>query len=137
MAAADNKAVVRRFNMAVIGAGDRAAFDALVDPGFVNRTAPTGTPDDAESLWQTFATILRPALSGLAVTIHDQLAEGDKVTTRKSITGVHSGPLMGIAATGRAVSIEVIDIVRLVDGRYVEHWGVNTLPAVLMALRGS
>jgi hypothetical protein len=33
------------------------------------------------------------------------------------------------------VAIEVIDIVRLAGGRYVEHWGVNTLPAVLASLR--
>jgi len=34
------------------------------------------------------------------------------------------------------VSISVIDIVRIEDGRYAEHWGVNTLPAVLAQLRG-
>ncbi len=44
---------------------------------------------------------------------------------------------MGIAATGRRVAIEVIDIVRVTDGRYVEHLGVNTLPAVLAQLRAA
>jgi len=70
----------------------------------------------------------------MAVTIHDQIAEDDKVTTRKTISGVHTGTLMGVPATGRIVSISVIDIVRVEDGRYVEHWGVNTLPSVLAAL---
>jgi predicted ester cyclase len=64
------------------------------------------------------------------------VAEGDKVVTRKTIAGTHRGALMGIAPTGRAVSISVIDIVRVEDGRYAEHWGVNTLPAVLAQLRG-
>jgi predicted ester cyclase len=31
---------------------------------------------------------------------------------------------MGIPPTGRRVAIEVIDIVRVVDGRVVEHWNV-------------
>lgn len=129
------KAVVRRFNEEVISKGNRDAFDALIDPAFVNRSAPPGAPNGPESMWNTFENVLRPALSDLRVTIHDQIAEGDKVTTRKTITGTHEGTLMGIAATGRPVTIEVIDIVRIVDGRYVEHWGMNSLMAVLAQLR--
>ena len=130
------KAAVRRFNRDVIERGDRAAFDALMLPTFVNRSAPPGTPDGPESMWNTFENVLRPALSNLKVTIHDQIAEGGKVTTRKTVTGVHTGTLMGIAATDQPVSIDVIDIVRIEDGRYAEHWGVNTLPAVLARLKG-
>ena len=37
-------------------------------------------PADGESMWNTFANVLRPAIAGLTVTIHDQIAEGDKVT---------------------------------------------------------
>ena len=86
-------------------------------------------------MWNTFATVLRPALEGLAVVIHDQIAEGDKVTTRKTISGRHTGTLLGVEATGKPVAIEVIDIVRVRDGRYVEHWGINTLSSVLAQLR--
>lgn len=130
-----NKSIVRQFNNDVIAKGNRKAFEALIDPNFVNRTAPPGAPNDAESMWNTFENVLRPALAGLDVTIHDQIAEGDKVTTRKTITGTHVGTLMGIEATGRAVSIDVIDIVRVMNGRYVEHWGINTLAVVLAQLR--
>jgi predicted ester cyclase len=70
----------------------------------------------------------------LTITIHDQVAEADKVTTRKTIGGMHSGALLGIEPTGREVAIDVIDIVRLEDGRYAEHWGLNTLSNVIAAL---
>jgi predicted ester cyclase len=43
--------------------------------------------------------------------------------------------LLGIAPTGKQVAIEVIDIIRLRDGQYVEHWGINTLSVVLAQLR--
>ncbi|MGI3901851.1 MAG: ester cyclase [Janthinobacterium lividum] len=135
MGSSDNKAVVRRFNEAVIEKGDRGAFDTLVDPSFVNRSAPPGAPNGPESLWTTFQTVLRPALADLSVTIHDQIAEGDKVTTRKTIHGTHSGALLGVEPTGRAIAIEVIDIVRVKDGRYVEHWGLNTLPSLVAQLK--
>ena len=132
-----NKDVVRRFNTEVIVAGNREAFEALMDPGFVNRSAPPGAPNGPESLWNTFQYVLRPALSELSVTIHDQVADGDKVTTRKTIAGIHSGPLMGIEATGQPIQIDVIDIVRIAGGRYAEHWGINTLPSVLAQLSAS
>ncbi|MFS2024337.1 MULTISPECIES: ester cyclase [Massilia] len=132
---ADPKDVVRRFNLDVIERGDRAAFEALMLPSFVNRTAPPGAADGPESMWQTFDRVLRPALSDLRVEIHDQVAEGAKVTSRKTIRGRHTGTLLGVAATGRDVAIDVIDIVRVEDGRYAEHWGVNTLAAVLAGLR--
>lgn len=131
-----NKAVVRRFNERVIEALDRAVFQQIMAPGFINHSAPPGAPSDADGMWNTFANVLHPAFPNLTVTIEDQVGEGDKVVTRKTITGTHDGPLMGIAPTGRAVSISVIDIVRIDDGRYAEHWGVNTLAAVLAQLRG-
>jgi predicted ester cyclase len=134
MRADDPKAVVRRFNLEVIERGDRTAFEALMAPGFVNRSAPAGAPDGPESMWTTFKTILRPALAGLTVTIHDQIREGDRVTTRKTIAGEHVGPLLGVQPTGRRISIDVIDIVRIEDGRYAEHWGINTLSTVLAQL---
>lgn len=82
----------------------------------------------------TFEKVLRPALSNLKVEIHDQIAEGGKVTTRKTMSGIHSGPLLDIPATGREVTISINDIVRVEGGRYVEHWGLNTLSNVIAAL---
>ena len=131
---AKNKEVVRRFNIVVIQNGNEGEFRALMRPDFINHAAPEGRPNGPESMWNTFQTVLRPALSDLTVTIHDQVAEGDKVTTRKTISGVHTGTLLGVPATGREIAISVIDIVRVQDGRYAEHWGLNTLSNVLAKL---
>ncbi|WP_296254212.1 MULTISPECIES: ester cyclase [unclassified Pseudomonas] len=132
---AANKAIICTFNLQVIERCDRAAFEALVAESFVNHTAAAGQPSDRESLWHTFRHVLHSGLTELRVEVLDQIAEHDKVTTRKRITGQHSGVLLGIPATGRAVSIDVMDIVRIEEGRYVEHWGINSLPTVLAALR--
>ncbi|MBZ6384920.1 MULTISPECIES: ester cyclase [Pantoea] len=131
----ENKIVVRRFNQQVIAEGSRQAFEELVAPRFINRSAPAGTPNDRESLWRTFNQILFPALTDLQVRIEDQIAERDWVTTRKTITGVHSGELLGVAASGKNVTIAVIDMVRIEDGQYVEHWGLNTLAHVVNQLK--
>lgn len=131
---AANKLVVQRFNHEVIAQGNRASFEHLMDPAFRNHSAPAGADAGPEGMWHTFTQVLRPALPNLAVTIEEQVAEGDLVTTRKRLTGTHTGTLLGVAPTGRPVSIRVIDMVRVHDGRYLEHWGINTLPTVLQQL---
>lgn len=128
------KEVVTRFNREVIQDGKRASFDALMTPDFVNWSAPSAALRGAESMWNTFANVLRPAIGDLQVRIHEQLCDGDRVITRKTITGKHVGTLLGVAATGKDIAIDVTDIVRIRDGRYAEHWGVNTLAAVVAQL---
>ena len=130
-----NKQVVIRFNRDVIGRADREAFEALMAPDFVNRTAPPGFPAGPEGMWKMLVEVLRHALPDLRAEIHDQVAEGDRVTTRKTLRGTHRGEQFGVAPTGREIAIEVIDIVRVRDGRYAEHWGINTLMAVVASLR--
>lgn len=130
----ENKEVVRRFNIEVIQNGSEVAFQALISPDFINHAAPPGMPQGPESMWDTFEKVLRPALSNLKIVIHDQIAEADKVTTRKTISGIHSGTLLGVPATGRELTISVIDIVRIEGGRYAEHWGLNTLSNVIATL---
>lgn len=130
-----NKAAVLRFNRDVIERGDEESFRALMAPGFVNRTAPPGTPAGADGMIYFLNGILRKGLTDVKVEIHDQIAEGDKVTTRKTIHGTHRGELFGVAPTGKRVAIDVIDVVRLEDGRYAEHWGIHTLERVVASLR--
>src|SRR6202022_2655849 len=89
-----NKAVVVRFNKEVIERGDEQVFRDLMAPNFVNRSAPSGAPTGPEGMLHTFNQVLRPALPDLTVEIHDQIAEGDKVTTRKTIRGTHHGELL-------------------------------------------
>ncbi|WP_322113685.1 ester cyclase [Leptospira limi] len=67
--------------------------------------------------------------------MYDQIAEGDKVTTRKAILGTRLGPLMGIKPTQKQIRIDVIDIIRLHDEKFVEHWGINTLHTFLSELK--
>ena len=57
------------------------------------------------------------------MTVEDELADGDKVATRWTATGTHTGELMGIPPTGKQVTVTGMDINRLVGGKIVEHWG--------------
>ena len=56
------------------------------------------------------------------------------VTTRKLLNGTHKGDFMGVPATGKAVQIQVIDIIRIKDGKYNDHWGMSNLAEVIAQL---
>ena len=121
MSAEENKAIVRRFVEEVQNRGDLAALDELCAPDFVNHSAPPGVPPTREGLEQLTA-LFRRAFPDGQMAIEEMLAEGDRVATRKTFRGTHQGDLMGLPPTGRRVEIGLIDIVRVVDGRVVEHW---------------
>lgn len=133
--AENNKAVVRRFNQEVIAEGNLESFKELMDEQFVNRSAPESMDSGSAGMIYFFNEILRPAIPDIHVTIHQQVSEGDLVTTQKTISGTQTGVLLGIPATGRVVNIDVIDIVRVKDGKYFEHWGITSLPEVLSQLQ--
>ena len=64
------------------------------------------------------------AFPDLQWTIHEIIAERDRVATLVSIEGTHQGEYLGQAATGRRVRIWSVDIGRVKDGRFIEHRGV-------------
>jgi len=49
---------------------------------------------------------------------------GDVVWTRNRARGIHTGSVMGNPPTGKAIEVDVIDILRFEDGIAVEHWGI-------------
>jgi predicted ester cyclase len=127
------KEVVRRFVEEYQSGGDERALEALLDPDVVDHSRPPGISPGAAGVREQFEGF-RTAFSGFRAAILDQLAEGDKVVTRKVFTGTHDGHFQGIEPTGRDVEIHVIDIVRVADGRIVEHWNCVDRLALLAQL---
>ena len=124
MSAEQNKALVRRFVDEVQSGGNIDAIDELCSPEFVNHSAPPGVPSNREGVKQLTA-MFRRAFPDSYFTVEDMIAEGDEVATRKTFHGTHQGEFMGIPPTGQQVSIGLIDIVRIADGRVVEHWSMG------------
>ena len=118
-----NKAVIRRFVEEVQNNQNWAAYDELNDPSFVNLSAPPGAPRDREG-GRFFLQALAKAYPDAVVTINDMFAEGDAVITKKTFAGTNQAEFMGMPATGRRVSFQYVDIMRVRDGRIIEHWNV-------------
>jgi steroid delta-isomerase-like uncharacterized protein len=124
MSTEENKSIVRRFVDEVQSKGDIDAIDELCSPEFVNHSAPPGVPSNCEGVKQVTA-MFRQAFPDSNFTVEDMVAEGDKVATRKTFHGTHQGEFMGIPPTGQQVSTGLIDVVRIVDGKVVEHWSMG------------
>jgi len=134
MTTEQNKATVRRFNKEFIEGGNMHSFHEIIAVDFINQTAPAGSPKGPEGVVYFFNHLLKPAFPDLKVVIHDQVAEGDKVTTRKSFHATHKADFFGVPASNKKVVIDVIDIIRLHDGKFAEHWGVLDMQNVMMQI---
>jgi steroid delta-isomerase-like uncharacterized protein len=87
----------------------------------------------AEGVRATIASLHR-AFSDFRLTIEELTVAGDTVWTRNVATGTHDGTFMGHPATGRTFRIDVFDVLRVVDGRVVAHWGVPDRLGVLLQI---
>ena len=79
-------------------------------------------------------TSLRRAFSDFRLEIEDLVVAGDTVWTRNVATGTNDGTYMGHLPTGRTFRVDVVDVMRVVGGRVVEHWGVPDRLGVLLQL---
>ena len=122
----DNKAKMRQFYEEVVQNGDFAKLDEFAAPNFVDHNPGPGQAPGAEGVKQFF-TAMRAAVSDLRVNVEQIIAEGDKVAAHVSISGRHTGELMGIPPSGKDVVMRVSDIVRIENGKAVEHWGVEDM----------
>ncbi|MFM0662255.1 ester cyclase [Paraburkholderia sediminicola] len=129
----ENKLVVKKFNREFIENKKDSIYEELVSTEFHDGSGGGAGPDP----YFFFTKIFRPAFPDAKVIIHDQVAEGDKVVTRKSYEGTHKGEFMGIPATGKVVSFEVIEIITLRDGKYISHWAVADTLGLLKQLNAT
>jgi len=115
----DNKQFMRQFVEEVINKKNLDAIDELVAEDFVEHIPFPGQGPGREGLRQVLATFLS-AFPDIRWTLEEQIAEGEKVVSRFTMTGTHRGDFLGIPPTGKSVNIwgVVIDVVR--NGKFAE-----------------
>src|SRR4029453_6703271 len=90
----ENKRVVANFVEVCQNAHDLAAADRIFHPDFVEHYAPEGRalsriPGHPGAPFQQFYRMVLKAFPDARVTIDEQIAERDLVTTRKTLRGTH------------------------------------------------
>jgi steroid delta-isomerase-like uncharacterized protein len=128
-----NKASMRRFYAEVVNAGNLDLIDELLTDDFVEHEEFPGITRDREGVKQFFA-MFKGAFPDATFTAEQVLAEGDLVAARVTVRGTHLGEFMGVAATGKPIEVQAIDIVTFADGKGTAHWGVFDAMAMMEQL---
>jgi predicted ester cyclase len=112
-APADPVAVVRRFFDVLWNGRDLSVADELFTPDSVThqlRSAPGAVPSAPRT-----PEVIRRELAGwfaafpdMRIELEEQTADGELVTTRCIARGTHAGAWLGVAPTGREITIRMV-----------------------------
>jgi predicted ester cyclase len=129
---ADDLALVARLVHEGFGRGDVSVVDELFAPDFVeHQFGMAGRGAEAIARVKAAISDLHRWIPDLSYTIEDAVWHDGTVWLRMTGRGTNEGPVMGQPPTHRPVAVDVIDVVRVRDGRIVEHWGVPDRFALL------
>ena len=104
MSAEDTKEIVCRFWEEGWNQQNLDRFDELMDRQYA-------------ALEHSWSAEVWAAYPDTHFELHDLIAESDKVVTRVTLNGTHSGEFWGVAPTGKKMSVGAMFIHRVVDGR--------------------
>jgi predicted ester cyclase len=131
MTADENKALVREW-FAEVDKGAQADFERFLAADYVDHTPPPiPVTTKAREAVREYSATFRAAVSDAHHVVEDQIAEGDRVVSRITAYGTHVGELLGVAPTGRRLTMTGIAIHRIAEGRLVEHWSQIDLIGLL------
>jgi len=119
-----NKVLARLLLEEDISRGDEAVAERIIHPDFVDHTNPPGMQHGLAG-HKAIVRLFRAAFPDQWWQIEDLIAEGDRVVARTTMRGTHRGDFFGIPATGRAVTLPGVHVMRVADGKIAEHWGSN------------
>ena len=120
-----NKAVVKRFVEQMWNQRQLELADELFAPDCVTHqlrgVVNSGAPRPPESV-KSEAAVWLAAFPDLRFEIEQMFAADDYITTRLTMRGTHTGAWMELAPTGKKISVPMITIHRISDGKIAEDW---------------
>ncbi len=120
----ENKEKARRLYEEAFGQGQPEVIDEVLHSDFVchDPNSETGEIRGAETM-KGEIEYFRQALPDFFYRVEDQVAEGDKVTTRYTMGGTHQGEFFGVPGSGKRIEISGINVDRFDEsGKMVEEW---------------
>lgn len=116
-----NAAALQKFAQAV-NTGKYELFDEVVAKDCVDHDPGPGQvpgPDGYRALF----TQMRAAFPDMVTRPEIMVADEESIAFAYTFTGTHQGAVMGIAPTGKKVTMRGLQISKFKDGTMVERWG--------------
>jgi predicted ester cyclase len=102
--------------------GNFDIVDQYVDPSYVGNDPAEPEPVRGPQGFKNQIQGYLAAFPDGRVTVDEQIAEGDAIATRWTGRGTHQGDLMGIAPTGKQVTVSGLTLEKYENGKLVESW---------------
>ncbi len=123
MSIEQDKKLASRFPLEVVNQRKLNLLDEITAPNAVEHAVPPGMPPTVEGT-KMFFGMMFAAFPDLKYTVEDTIGEGDRIAQRVTAHGTMKGDFLGMPATGKSATWSEMHIVRVKDGRVVEHWGI-------------
>ena len=114
--------VIEAYLDRVWGQRDLAALDELVDPDYRRHISALLEPLTIEGQRARLGA-MQDAFPDISMQLDQVAAEGDLVAFQSVMRGTHRGQFRGLPPTGRPFTVHLVDLVRVRNGRLLEHWG--------------
>ncbi|HLF29271.1 MAG TPA: ester cyclase [Anaerolineae bacterium] len=129
MSTEENKALTLRLFDEEFNQGNPAVADEIIAADYIDHSA-LPAPAPGREGFKKRAEMLRAGLDP-KITFGNFLAEGDLVSFTWTMNGTHRGVFAGMPPTGKAVTVNGINVERFADGKIVEHWSQFDMVGVL------
>jgi predicted ester cyclase len=120
MGVEENKALVRHW-FEELDKGNLDVMDEVLDSAIVFQTVEGSELHSCEEVKRMGRAVFS-FLPDVRFTVHDLVAEGDKVVARWAVSGTHTGEWGDVLPTGNSVTNWWIGIYRIASGKIVEAW---------------
>lgn len=119
--------------VAAVNAHDTSSFPEIHTESYIQNSGRS--PNGLAAQIETFRGIFG-RMPDVQMRVEDRIIAGDKVVARMSFSATHTQPLQGIAPTGRRFTLRTIDIWRVENGKFAEHWDIVDYQGLQKQLRG-
>jgi len=125
-------ALLDKYVAAVI-AYDTSSFTEIHTESYIQHSgrSPNGLAAQVENFRAIFGR-----MPDVQARVEDRIVAGDKVVARMVLSATHTQPLQGVAPTGRRFTMRTIDIWRVENGKFAEHWDIVDYQGLQKQLRG-
>ena len=119
--------------VATVNAHDTTLFPELFTETYIQHSgrSPSGLAAQIENFRRLLAS-----MPDLQLRVEDRVIAGDKVVARNTYSATHTQTIRETPPTGKAFTFRTIDIWRIENGKFAEHWDLTDIAEALNKLRG-
>lgn len=133
MTAEANKLTMQRFTEFINTASEKLA-EELISPDAIFHVPGRPEPMRGPAGYLAIIGMMRSGFPDIQWTLEELVAEGDKVAARFTMRGTHRGVFFGVQPSGKTISVQAMNLYRLLSGKFVEERGQPDMLGLLQQI---